>query len=143
MIDYLATENLVINKLKSNYKLKIEEACFSTEWIPKHILLDKTRNIHSYFVFATYNDNEYKGRYFTDDNYFENQITELIKTQYSSLDRPLFLIIKDENDNLLSIEGSFIREFILEKKKNQKIKNFISSEVVSFDEIINKIKKEL
>lgn len=143
MIDYLATEDLVINKLKSNYKLKIEEACFSTEWIPKHILLDRTRNIHSYFVFATCNDNEYEGRYFTHDNYFENQITELIKTQYSRLDRPLFFIIKDENDNLLSIEGSFIREFILEKKKNQTIKNFISSEVVSFNEIINKIKKEL
>ncbi|NMH24923.1 hypothetical protein [Flavobacterium solisilvae] len=143
MIDYLTTEDLVLNKLKSNYKLKIEEACFSTEWIPKHILLDRTRNIHSYFVFATNNENEYEGRYFTNKNQFENQVMELIKTQYSSLDRPLFFVFMDKNDNLLSIEGSLIREFILEKKKSQTIKNFISNEVVSFNEIINKIKKEL
>lgn len=143
MIDYLKNESIVIDELKSNYKLKIEEACFSTDWIPKHILLDRTRNIHSYFIFATFYKNIYKGRYFNNDNNFENDIIELIKTQYSKLDRPLFLIIQDENYHLLGIEASTIREFILENKQIQTIKNFISNNAIGLLEIISQIKLEL
>lgn len=88
-------ENKTINLLRTKFKFKIEEACFSKGFIPKYILLDRTRNIHSYLVpmsnteFLQIGKSSFKG------SRLESILLEYYKIYYSSLDRPLFLIIEN------------------------------------------------
>ena len=43
-------EEKILAKLRKDYRLKIEDANFAKGLIPVKILLDGTRNIHSYLV---------------------------------------------------------------------------------------------
>ena len=92
----------LIKHFKLKYKLNIEKACFSKGWIPKYIILDRTRNIHSYCVFIFQDD-------FTFTNDFINKdLIEFSKIRYSSLDRPLFIFLISKNLNIKFFE---IEEF--------------------------------
>jgi hypothetical protein len=143
MYNYIEQEQYLVSRLKSEYKIKIEDACFSTGWIPKHILLDKTRNIHSYIVFASISKNNFFGRYFSNNSDFGLNIYNLIKTQFSNLDRPLFFIIQDEKDDIQCIEGNEVREHILANDSILNLNQMIMKEAFEFKNIINKIKSEL
>jgi hypothetical protein len=83
--------------IKKQYKLNIELASFQKGFIPNYILLDKTRNIHSYIVVADYDNSTIGGYYFNKDIDFNSILIELLKIQYSTLDRPLFLILNSKN----------------------------------------------
>lgn len=124
----------LVTLFRLKYKLKIEEACFSRGWIPNHIILDKTRNIHSYCVFFFQDD-------FTFTNNFINKdLIELSRIKYSSLDRPLF-IFKISGD--LSIKFFEIDEFknLLEQKELNELN--LERLWIDFDSMFSKIKSEL
>ena len=143
MLSYIEKEQYLVSKLQSEYKLKIEEACFSSGWIPKHILLDKTRNIHSYIVFLSISKGNFSGRYFSNENDFCLNVFNIIKTQYSNLDRPLFFIIQDEVGGITCIEGNEIRDHILENNDILNLSQIIKRDAFEFKDIVSKIKKEL
>ena len=143
MLSYIEKEQYLVSRLQSEYKLKIEEACFSSGWIPKHILLDKTRNIHSYFVFASISKGNFSGRYFSNRSDFDLNVYNIIKTQYSNLDRPLFFIIQDEESGIRCIEGNEIRDYILENNDFLNLRQIIIRNAFEFKDIVSKIKSEL
>ncbi len=132
-----------LNIIKKKYKLNIELASFCSGYIPQYILLDKTRNIHSYMVFSEIVNSSFKGSYFDRKSDFKDILLELLKIQYSTLDRPVFFII-NSNGNIQAIECGSIREFLLENNSDlENIENFIINESVSFDDIIKQVKREL
>lgn len=143
MREFIEFEKNIIINLKKSYKLNIEEACFAKDWVPFHIILDRTRNIHSYLVFASFSNNNYSGRYFTNPKTFGQDILSLIRTQYSQLDRPLFIITKMSNQVLSCIEGNIVREYILGKSDLNDVKKFISEQSIDFEQVVKSIKSEL
>jgi hypothetical protein len=138
----VAWEKEVLKNFKKYFNLNIEEACFSTNYIPKHIILDKTRNIHSYVVFGKLEKDKLIGSFFSISNSFIGDLIELVKAQFSSLDRPLFFLIQNSAGKLISIEGNLIREFILENGTDGVI-DYIENEAIPFEIIANQIKMEL
>jgi hypothetical protein len=123
----------LIKHFKSKYKLNIEKACFSTGWIPNYIILDRTRNIHSYCVFIFQED-------FTFTNDFINKdLIEFSKIRYSSLDRPLFIFLISNDLNIKFFE---IEEFknLLEQQKLNKLN--LNNLWVDFDSMSSAIKAE-
>lgn len=139
---YELFEEKVINSLYQKYKLTVEEACFAKGWIPKHIILDRTRNIHSYIVFADYSNKVFKGRYFQSISSFQEDVIELVKIQYSKLDRPLFILYKHEDGAIYCIESNEIREHILNNRQVE-ISEYIVNASVNFDNIVDTIKTQL
>ena len=123
----------LVKHFKSKYKLNIEKACFAKGWIPKYIILDRTRNIHSYCVFIFQDDFT-----FTND-FIYNDLIEFYKIKYSSLDRPLFvfLISADFKIKFFEIE-EFKNLLITNKIDNQSLNNLW----VDFDKISSLIKAE-
>ncbi len=119
-------EKEIINILYSNYKLKFENACFSEGYIPKHIILDRTRNIHSYVIFICKEGEDYYSRYFKNKSNYSSDLIQILKTQYSQLDRPLFFITETEDKKLVLIEGNELRELLL-------------SDIILLDELISQI----
>ena len=103
--------NIDIAYFQKTYGLKIEEANFSKGFIPKHIVLDRTRNIHSYIVFCDVNEGNISSQYWDESSYKEG-IISVLQTQYSQLSRPLFFIYK-KNGNYVCIEGNEVREELL------------------------------
>lgn len=124
----------LIKYFKSKYKLNIEKACFSKGWIPNYIILDRTRNIHSYCVFIFQEDFT-----FTND-FVNNDLIEFSKIRYSSLDRPLFVFLISKN---LKIKFFEIEEFknLLEQQKLNKAN--LNNLWVDFDSMSSVIKAEL
>lgn len=123
----------LIKHFKSKYKLNIEKACFSKGWIPKYIILDRTRNIHSYCVFIFQDD-------FTFTNDFINKdLIEFSKIRYSSLDRPLFIFLISKNLNIKFFE---IEEFknLIEQQKLNKLN--LNNLWIDFDSMSSAIKAE-
>jgi hypothetical protein len=131
-----------IESIKRNYKLTIEEACFAKGFIPKHIILDKTRNIHSYIVFGKLEDKSISGTYFSISGNSIIDLTELVKIQYSSLDRPLFFVLKNNDGEIISIEGNVIRKHLLNEGGHEVIQ-YIKRESVPFESVVKLIKMEL
>ncbi|MDR1551944.1 MAG: hypothetical protein LBS69_00575 [Prevotellaceae bacterium] len=131
----------ISNTLKSIYRLNIEAACFAAGFVPKHILLDRTRNIHSYFLFLRTKD-QHIITSICDTGHLKDGLINVLRTQYSQLDRPLFLIIQDNDKSLKVIEGNFVREKLLEAP-NANIEDFLLSNAENFNDIIYSIKKEL
>ena len=97
MSKYENTECLTLHK---QYKFHIEDANFSKGFIPKKILLDKTRNIHSYIIFCKIENNSLISKYWDCDN-FLTSFKSILATQYSDLDRPLFFLFRDKNSKNL------------------------------------------
>jgi hypothetical protein len=124
----------LIQHFKSKYQLNIEQACFSKGWIPNYIILDRTRNIHSYCVFIFQDD-------FTFTNDFINKdLIEFSKIRYSNLDRPLFIFLISKELNIKFFE---IEEFknLLEEKKINKLN--LNNLWIDFDSMSFAIKSEL
>lgn len=132
----------IILYLKSELKLKIESANFAQGYIPRDILLDRTRNIHSYIIPCLFKNEKIDSIYWSDTNFIDS-IIALLRVQYSQLDRPLFFIIKKDNDYKI-IEGNIIREYILENSISKTdLLQFILSTSNNLSDIIYKIKNEL
>ena len=93
----IETDLNTIALIKNKYKLNIEISSFQKGFIPNYILLDKTRNIHSYIIVADYNNSTIGGNHYNKDIVFNYILIELLKIQYSTLDRPLFLISNLKN----------------------------------------------
>ena len=129
------------DQLKKQYRLNIESACFSTGYIPKYILLDRTRNIHSYLVFCRKEKNNIISSFWENGKLISGLIN-ILKIQFSKLDRPLFLIIQNNDKTLKVIEGNYVREELLENS-NPNIEEFLLSESVNFQDVILNIKSEL
>lgn len=134
-------ENSMRTFIKKQYRWNLESISFPNKQIPKFILLDKTRNIHSYFVFCRNKHNLLESTNWQTNN-MPTSLTQIIKTQFSELDRPLFLVIQDEDASLRIIEGNIIREKLL-NDKNDNIVSFLLSESDYFHDVANKISKEL
>lgn len=133
-------ENSVCSEINKLYRLKFEDANFAEGLIPQKILLDKTRNIHSYFVICRNFGNQLTSNYWNSRN-FDNTIKPLLSLQYSDLDRPLFFIFYIKND-LMAIEGNQIREAVLDNP-GINIYEFMMSNSDKFSEIVMKIYNEL
>ena len=140
----MANTTQIISYLKSNYRLKIEDASFAFDWIPRYVLLDRTRNIHSYLVPCYVNN----GLIYADvekEYDLSSIIVNLVKAQYSQLDRPLFFIISDEYiKNIKVIEGNEIRDMLLEHTiTSEETNKYILRNAYGLNDIINRLYKEL
>lgn len=133
-------EEKTISKLKHDYRLKIEDANFAKGLIPVKILLDGTRNIHSYIVVCEKKGNIFMSPYWNENNFAAN-LKSMLALQFSDLDRPLFFIYESEN-KFKTIEGNCLREAILENPKMD-INKYILDNSCFFYEIITRIHKEL
>ncbi len=116
----------IINYFKIHYKINIEEANFSKGWIPKYILLDRTRNIHSYAVFV--NSIEIS----------KEELIEYSKIRYSSLDRPLFIFHYKHDETLSFFEINDFKNNVFSEKKYESINLWND-----FNSVASKIKAEL
>jgi len=121
--------------------LHIENANFAKGYIPRKILLDNTRNIHSYFVFCKYENDFIYSAYWQKEN-FSKSLIAMITLQYSDLDRPLFIVFRNKENQYNVIEGNELREILLEQP-NTDLVGFILHNSVNFNEMIINIKKEL
>jgi len=131
----------ISNKLKKMYRLNIELACFAAGFVPKHILLDRTRNIHSYLLFLR-TENQQIITSICDTEHLKDGLLNVLRVQYSQLDRPLFLIIQDNDKSLKLIEGNYVREKLLETP-NEDIEALLLSQAENFNDVVYRIKKEL
>lgn len=134
-------ENLECLSLCKQYRLHFEDANFSKGYIPRKILLDSTRNIHSYFVFCKIENETITSAYWGKQS-FPQSLKSMLSLQYSDLDRPLFFVFRDNNNNYKSIEGNEIREAILEQP-SMNITNYILDNSYNLFDLLIKIKKEL
>lgn len=143
MLCYESFEKEIIKNLKDNFRLNVEEACFATDYLPKHIILDRTRNIHSYIVFSLLSGNHFSGRYFPESEGLLTSLVKLLRTQFSSLDRPLFIVLTNQDQQVSCIEGNFVREFLLERDRCKNVQDFLLNESEGLEMVVSKIKKEL
>ncbi|MBO7133503.1 MAG: hypothetical protein J6W06_05025 [Bacteroidales bacterium] len=134
-------ENIECQVLSKKYKLHIEDANFARGFIPQKVLLDSTRNIHSYFVFCKYEDGIFESEYWNKDS-FSMALRSMIALQYSDLDRPLFFVFQDSENKYKIIEGNELREAFLENPEINII-NYIKENSYYLLDVIIKIKKEL
>ena len=132
-------ESDIISSLRLNYNLKLIEASFSKGYISKYILLDRTKNIHSYYELGTLDKNKIISRLFTNKK-IDNVFVELSKIQYSTLDRPSFLILRDRGGVLHIIDIADIRILLLENKYSFQS---LCNQMVPILDVIIKIKDEL
>lgn len=77
-----------------------------------------------------------------DVNSFQQTIMDVLRVQYSQLDRPLFLLYKDALNDIKIIEGGFIRDCILSDARIN-IQDCIFNDSDSLVEVVSKIKQEL
>lgn len=133
-------EEKILAKLRKDYRLKTEDANFAKGLIPVKILLDGTRNIHSYLVLCEKKENFLESSYWNKED-FDTNIKSMLSLQYSDLDRPLFFIYF-ENNKLMLIEGNDIRETILENP-NLDIFEYMVNNSYKLSDVIFKIIKEL
>ena len=105
-------EDKLSNKLKESYRLRMDLANFATGFIPQDILLDRTRNIHSYMLFCEIIDGKIYSSYWNQNN-MKDVILNFLRTQYSSLDRPLFFVMQNDDQSWFIIESNIIRERVM------------------------------
>lgn len=134
-------ENTECSALSKKYRLHFEDAVFAQGLIPRKLLLDGTRNIHSYFVFCKYENENIYSAYWSNNN-FKRNIKRILALQYSDLDRPLFFVYRDKDNKYKTIEGGEIREALLDKPAMDVTSYIISNSYPLIDLICN-IKKEL
>ena len=134
-------ENLECLSFCKKYRLHIEDANFAKGYIPRKILLDNTRNIHSYFVFCKYENDFISSAYWQKDN-FSKSLISMIAMQYSDLGRPLFLVFRGNDNHYNAIEGNELREVLLEQPNMDMVKYIIENSCDFNDMIIN-IQREL
>jgi hypothetical protein len=132
----------LIQEIRNQYKINIEVASFANGFIPKHIILDRTRNIHSYLTFIKITSNKIFGEYFSHITDFLTPLLELIRTQYSQLDRPLFFLYVNDMGDIQGIESNQIRIHLLENG-SKNIIGFIKSNSISGQNLFKQIKSEL
>lgn len=137
MNDY---EEKISAQLMKNYRLKIEDANFAKGLVPVKILLDRTRNIHSYLVFCEKKENVFHSAYWNKQN-FNKKIRSMLALQYNDLNRPLFFIYLYKN-KLMTVEGNDIREALLENPQLN-LNTYIFDNSFFLSEIISRIDKEL
>ena len=68
---------------------------------------------------------------------------KFIKSQFSTLDRPLFLIIEDDDGVSNVVEGNVIREYMLGSHKLDELSKFILNGMDRLPEVVLKISNEL
>lgn len=129
----------IISKIKSKYKLTLHEACFSEGVIPRFIVLDRTRNIHSYMDFYDYPSQTLRGEEHKSDDEIKEKLIKFCQIQYSSLDRPFFLHVQNHNDSYL-VDVSDLRVAAL---KGELDYTRIGDLRIDKDELFPRIKKEL
>ncbi|MBP5721360.1 MAG: hypothetical protein J6W82_09910 [Bacteroidales bacterium] len=134
-------EASLCQKLRSKYKINIEKASFSTASIPNYIILDSTRNIHSYVEFCKIEKEQLVSSHWDIKDQLRG-VLSVIQTQYSQLDRPLFFMFPDENGVFYSIESSVVREHLLEER-DPAITTFMINNSDKFQDVFPKIHKEL
>lgn len=134
-------ENEECITLCKKYKLHIEDANFAKGLIPKKILLDSTRNIHSYFVFCNLENGHLHSAYWKNKD-FPTSLKSMLALQYSDLDRPLFFIFLDNKNEYNVIEGNEIREALLENP-DMNLCEFIKENSVKLYDVITQIHNEL
>ena len=134
-------ENLECAAFCKQYRLHFEDANFAKGYIPRKILLDSTRNIHSYFVFCKYEDGGISSAYWQKDN-LKASVKSMLSLQYSDLDRPLFIVIHDESNRYKTIEGNEIREALLECPSLD-MTQYILNNSYDFFDLLVQIRKEL
>ena len=127
--------------LKKEYRLKLEPVSFPNHTIPRFILLDRTRNIHSYFAFCRNKNNMLESSHWN-ANEMVVGLTKLIQTQHSELDRPLFIVIQNKGSSLKIIEGNRIRERLLEYG-SAGLESYLLTDSDSLSDVLIKIKEEL
>ena len=141
-MDIVRFENNYVARLKKLYRFHIEEANFATDGIPKHILLDHTRNIHSYLIFCKKSGDAILSSYWNHET-FSGMLGKFIKFQFSTLDRPLFLIIEDDDGVSNVVEGNVIREYMSGSHKLDELSKFILNGMDRLPEVVLKISNEL
>lgn len=141
MKDSIEIEADLCAEIKSKYRLNIEKACFAQNYIPNYILLDSTRNIHSYIEFCVLEDGHLHSIHWSKEDLLTGLI-KVLQVQTSQLDRPLFFIYKDETETYKVIESDFVKERILEGEAAT-IEDFILTNSDTFTEILPLIKREL
>ena len=80
-MDYEIKEIESAKNFYNQFKMKLEVACFSNGYIPKYIILDRTRNIHSYLVFIYLSKGKFSCRYFSPKSNPLDDILEILKIQ--------------------------------------------------------------
>lgn len=129
------------SSLRKKYRLNIEKASFSTNSIPNYILLDSTRNIHSYLEFCQKSgDNLVSAHWGLQDQL--KGVLSVVRTQYSQLDRPLFFIFPDEKGTLYIIESADVREHLLEDR-DEHVTSFMIDNADKFQDMFKQIHDEL
>lgn len=137
----ITTKNDILSILKDKYKFNIEKACFAKGAIPKLILLDRTRNIHSYIILCKKTEDNLISEDFLHGDDLEKNLVEITKIQFSELDRPLFIVFKNKTlKNIGVIEVSEVKELILRGEFS--IKNLFDL-TMSFDQVSTFVKQEL
>ena len=136
-----ANEARMCEILRSKYKLRIEKSCFSTGAMPNYIILDSTRNIHSYVEFCDIGDGVLTSIHI-DNKQPLSGLVDVLRTQYSQLDRPLFFIFQNSTGTLMTIESEIVREHLLNKRDDD-ISAFISTSADKLQDVIPLIYREL
>lgn len=134
-------EHSISSFIKKRYHWNLEPISFPNKRIPNYILLDRTRNIHSYFVFCRNSHSLLESKNWEANN-MPIALTQIIQTQFSELDRPLFFVIQDEDSSLKIIEGNIIREKLLNGKSNDLV-SFLLSKADHLHDVAIKISREL
>lgn len=134
-------ENRLSQKLKDSYKLRMDIANFATSFIPRDILLDRTRNIHSYMLFCEVKKGKIYSSYW-DQNSMKNIILNFLRTQYSSLDRPLFFVMQNEDQSIHIIESTIVREELLNNPSTD-LNSFMINKALEIFNVLPKIYREL
>lgn len=138
MIKQQGNMSKTITLLKTKFKFKIEKACFSEGYIPEYILLDRTRNIHSYLVPISNQELIQIGKSEFIGSRLESTLLEYYKVCYSTLDRPLFLLIEN-NQTIDFFDVSNLSDYFFYKKP---IEEVLKNKINLMD-IYSIIKKEL
>lgn len=141
MSNFDVYEAEMCSSLRKKYRLNIEKASFSTNSIPNYILLDSTRNIHSYLEFCQKDGNNLVSAHWGLQDQLKG-VLSVVRTQYSQLDRPLFFIFPDEKGTLYIIESSDVREHLLEDRDEQ-VTSFMIDNADKFQDMFKQIHDEL
>lgn len=141
MSNFEVYEAEMCSSLRKKYRLNIAKASFSTNSIPNYILLDSTRNIHSYLEFCQKDGNNLVSAHWGLQDQLKG-VLSVVRTQYSQLDRPLFFIFPDEKGTLYIIESSDVREHLLEDRDDQ-VTSFMIANADKFQDMFKQIYDEL
>lgn len=127
-------------ELSEKFRLKLDTVSFPNPYLPYHILLDRTRNIHSYFLLSRYTKGGFQ--YEESNEPFLDYLIGSLRAQLSEMDRPFFILIQKAASKYDVIEGNEVREFILENGCGN-LEKFLLKESIPLSDILPLIRKEL